>query len=118
MKMPLWSTGNHADQHRDGRPPQPAGGNRGVLPAKPVFDLESRDLIHRAAGMRDDSVLASGRAITSPPRLFIGAADTPCDPPADWRPESLLAKAHAGARLVQTQLCFDLDIIRRYTKER
>ncbi len=85
-----------------------------VPPPKPVFDLDSKDFIRLAAGMRDDCVLASGRAIKSPPRLFIGAADTPCDPPADWRPQSLLAKVDAGARFVQTQLCFDIDIIRRY----
>ena len=85
------------------------------LPApKAVFDVESRDLIHLAAKMRDGEALASGREIVSPPPLFIGAADSPVDPAPDWRPTSLLRKVEAGAQFVQTQFCFDLGIVRRY----
>lgn len=82
--------------------------------AKPVFDIESRDLIRVAAEMRDKGALRSGREIDTPPRFFIGAADTPFDPPEDWWPEGLNGKAEAGAQFVQTQLCFDIDIVRRY----
>ncbi len=82
--------------------------------AKPVFDLESVDLARIAAGMRDEGVLPGGRKIDSPPRFFIGAADTPIDPPPDWRPDSLRRKLDAGARFVQTQLCFDIGLIGRY----
>jgi methylenetetrahydrofolate reductase (NADPH) len=46
--------------------------------------------------------------------LFVGAADAPFDPPADWRPEGLLDKVGAGAQFVQTQFCFDPKIVRRY----
>lgn len=83
-------------------------------PPKPVFDLDSKDLIRLAAGMRDDGALASGREITSPPRLFIGAADMPIDPAPDWRPTSLREKIEAGAQFVQTQLCYDIGVVRRY----
>ncbi len=83
-------------------------------PPKAVFDIESRDLIHIAAKMRDGEALASGRAIVSPARLFIGAADTPVDPGPDWRPTGLLRKVEAGAQFVQTQLCFDIGLVRRY----
>ncbi len=82
--------------------------------AKPVFDMESRDLIRVAAAMRDDGRLPSGREIDAPPKFFIGAADTPFDPPEDWWPEGLNGKADAGAQFVQTQLCFDIEIVRRY----
>lgn len=81
---------------------------------KAVFDLDSRELIGLAARMRDDGVLASGREITSPPRFLIGAADTPIDPAADWRPTGVAGKIAAGACFVQTQLCFDIGVVRRY----
>ena len=38
----------------------------------------------------------------------------PIDPPPDWRPDKLTAKAAAGAQYVQTQFCMDLGIVRRY----
>lgn len=82
--------------------------------AKPVFDLESRDLLAVAAQMRDEATLPSGRAIEPPPSLFLGAADSPIDPPDDWKPDGLAAKADAGAQFVQTQFCFDTHVVRRY----
>ena len=60
--------------------------------AKPVYDIDSRALMRTARGLRDDGALPSGRAVDPPARLFIGAADAPLDPPADWTPEALLAK--------------------------
>ena len=82
--------------------------------AKAVFDLTSRDVIAMAANMRDQGVVASGRTIGEPPALFVGAADSPFDPPADWEPAGLIAKIDAGARFIQTQLCYEPDIARRY----
>ena len=46
--------------------------------------------------------------------LFLGAAETPIDPPAGWRPDGLIAKADAGADFVQTQFCMDTGVVRRY----
>lgn len=83
-------------------------------PAKAVFDMEAREVIEVARRMDVDGVTATGREIRSPPNFFIGAADTPIDPPDDWRPEGLIAKADAGAEFVQTQFCFDLRIVKRY----
>jgi methylenetetrahydrofolate reductase (NADPH) len=82
--------------------------------AKAVFDLKSSELVACAATMRDEAKLPSGRAIEVPPRLFIGAADSPIDPPPDWRPEALLAKIASGIDFVQTQFCFDAGVVRRY----
>ena len=82
--------------------------------AKAVFDLKSSELVACAATMRDEAKLPSGRAIEVPPQLFIGAADSPIDPPPDWRPEALLAKIAAGIDFVQTQFCFDAAVVRRY----
>jgi methylenetetrahydrofolate reductase (NADPH) len=81
---------------------------------KPVFDLNSTAVIATAKAMRDEAKLPSGREISDPPQLFIGAADLPIDPPAGWKADSLKAKADAGAQFVQTQFCFDMAIVRRY----
>ena len=49
--------------------------------AKPVFDLDSISLLGIIRGMRDDGVFHSGRKISSPPKLFLGAAANPFTPP-------------------------------------
>ena len=36
------------------------------------------------------------------------------NPKSGWKPTSLLAKVEAGARFIQTQLCFDVATLRRY----
>ena len=82
--------------------------------AKPVFDLDTGELIAMIREMGDPGKLPSGRAIEVPPKLFIGAADTPIDPPSDWAPDRLASKADAGAQFVQTQFCYDVEIVRRY----
>ena len=84
--------------------------------AKAVFDFKSSELVACATTMRDEARLPSGRAIEVPPRLFIGAADSPVDPPPGWKPEALLAKMSAGIDFVQTQFCFDAAVVRRYAE--
>jgi methylenetetrahydrofolate reductase (NADPH) len=83
--------------------------------AKAVYDLDSRGLIAMARAMRDQGKLPSGTAIDGKLELFIGAADVPVDPPPDWSPKGLLAKAQAGADFVQTQFCMDIGVVRRYS---
>jgi methylenetetrahydrofolate reductase (NADPH) len=82
--------------------------------AKAVYDVDSRGLIAMARAMRDQGKLPSGTAIDGKLELFIGAADVPVDPPPDWSPKGLLAKAQAGADFVQTQFCMDIGVVRRY----
>ncbi len=82
--------------------------------AKPVYDLDSRGVMTLVRQMREQGTLPSGRAIEPPPRLLIGGADTPFDPPEGWQPESLRAKAEAGADFIQTQFVFDPDVAERY----
>jgi methylenetetrahydrofolate reductase (NADPH) len=84
--------------------------------AKPVFDLDSRQLIATAAGIRDSHQLPTGRQVAGRAEFFIGVADTPLDPPAGWRPVYLQQKLAAGAQFVQTQFCMDAGIVRRYAK--
>jgi methylenetetrahydrofolate reductase (NADPH) len=82
--------------------------------AKPVFDLDSQALVETAAAIRDKGELLHGRKVGGAADFFIGVADAPLDPPADWSPASLLRKIAAGAEFAQTQFCMDLDVLRRY----
>jgi methylenetetrahydrofolate reductase (NADPH) len=90
----------------------PKGGDQ--PDAKPVFDLESLDLLALARDMRDKGTLPSGRAIDSPPKFFLGAADVPRRPDEKWSSVGLQKKIAAGANFAQTQFGFDLDVVRAY----
>ncbi|RPI61826.1 MAG: methylenetetrahydrofolate reductase, partial [Lysobacterales bacterium] len=92
----------------------PKGGDQ--PDAKPVFDLESADLLKVARDMRDKGELPSARKIDSPPKFFIGAADVPRRPDAKWSPVPLQKKIEAGADFIQTQFGFDLEVVRAYAE--
>jgi 5,10-methylenetetrahydrofolate reductase len=82
--------------------------------AFPVFDLDSISLLETARVMRDEGRFLSGRKITSPPHLFLGAAANPFAPPYEFRPLRLAKKIQAGAQFVQTQYCFDVPLFRTF----
>jgi 5,10-methylenetetrahydrofolate reductase len=82
--------------------------------AKPVFDLDCMSLLETIRTMRDESRFLSGRKLTTPPRVFLGAAINPFAPPYDFRPYRLAKKIAAGAQFVQSQYCFDVPMFRRY----
>jgi 5,10-methylenetetrahydrofolate reductase len=82
--------------------------------AKPVFDLDSISLLQTIRTMRDERRFWSGRVITDPPRVFLGAAANPFRPPLDFRPLRLAKKVAAGAQFVQTQYCYDMPLLERY----
>ncbi len=82
--------------------------------AKPVFDLDSISLLNTIRLMRDEAKFLSGRKITAPPRLFLGAAANPFAPPYDFRPYRLAKKIAAGAQFIQTQYCYDVPMLERY----
>ena len=84
--------------------------------AKRVFDFDSIHLLRTVRIMRDHSRLLSGRKLTSPPRLFLGAAANPFVPPYDWRPKRLAKKIEAGANFIQTQYCFDIARFKRFMR--
>jgi methylenetetrahydrofolate reductase (NADPH) len=81
---------------------------------KPVFDINSATLIETARRLRDEGTLPTGRKVDGKAAFFIGAADMPIDPAADWQPKSLLGKIASGAQFAQTQFCMDAGIVRRY----
>lgn len=85
--------------------------------AKPVFDLDSVQLVWTAATMRDEGRLLSGRALDPPPRWLIGAVENPAAPPQRFRAARLGKKLAAGAEFVQTQFVFDLPLFDRWLAE-
>ena len=82
--------------------------------AKPVFDIDPRALLDTARRLREDGVLPTGKAVSGRAAFFLGAADSPIDPPAGWEPKGLAGKVAAGAQFAQTQFCMDADVARRY----
>ena len=84
--------------------------------AKRVFDFDSIQLLRTARIMRDEGVFLSGRKLTTPPRLFLGAAENPFAPPYDWRPLRLAKKVEAGAEFIQTQYCFDVPRLAEFMR--
>ena len=85
--------------------------------AKPVFDLDSMSLLETVRIMRDNGKFLSGRKLTTPPQVFLGAAVNPFAPPFDFRPIHLGKKIAAGAQFVQTQYCFDVPMFRTFMQK-
>lgn len=85
--------------------------------AKRVFDFDSIQLLRAIRIMRDNGKFLSGRKITEPPRLFLGAASNPFVPPLDWRPLRLAKKIEAGAEFIQSQYCYDVPRLKTFMQQ-
>jgi 5,10-methylenetetrahydrofolate reductase len=81
---------------------------------KPIYDLDSVQLIRIATIMRDEGTYLSGRALTDAPSFLIGAVENPFAPPLEFRPMRLGTKIEAGAEFIQTQICFNLNKLRLF----
>ena len=82
--------------------------------AKAVFDMDCITSLDMLRGMRDDGHFLSGRKLSHPPAVFLGAAANPFSPPYDFRPLRLAKKVAAGAQFIQTQYCFDIAMLKQY----
>jgi len=76
--------------------------------ARGVFDTTSLELVAMAAALNDDPSLGPNE------EFFIGTGAKVFRPPTEWPAEKLKARADAGARFLQSQFCFNTDIIREY----
>jgi methylenetetrahydrofolate reductase (NADPH) len=85
--------------------------------AKPVFDLDSVQLLWVARTMRDERRLLSGRTLDPAPRWFLGCVENPSAPPASFRAARLGKKVAAGAQFVQTQYVFDVGAFARWMSQ-
>jgi len=91
--------------------------------AKPVFDLKSHELIKIASQMATEGTIPSQntktpniKSISKKTNFIIGAADVPTDKYVEKWSNSLKIKQQSGANFIQTQLCYDMQIIRSYAK--
>jgi methylenetetrahydrofolate reductase (NADPH) len=76
--------------------------------AKPVFDLNSFELLEALRAMRDDGLLLSGRRVDPAPDCFLGAVENPFSASENHPAQRLGQKVAAGAQFVQTQFVFDV----------
>jgi 5,10-methylenetetrahydrofolate reductase len=83
--------------------------SRGVA----VFDIGATDLIATARILRETES-PSQYGLTRASDFFIGDAATVFNAVANWQPRALTTKLDAGAQFLQSQLCFDLPVLRRY----
>ena len=85
--------------------------------AKPVFDLDSTQLVWTARTLRDEAKLISGKELNPAPRFFLGAVENPFAPPVEYRAQRAAKKIAAGAQFIQTQYVFDLPVFTRWMTE-
>jgi len=84
--------------------------------AKPVFDLDSVQLIRMAAGLRNGVDIA-GNAIENPPDMALGAVVNPNFEPLELQLMKMKKKIDAGARFFQTQAVYDAEIFERFMEK-
>jgi methylenetetrahydrofolate reductase (NADPH) len=82
------------------------------VPARSVFELRGRELLAIAEQMSQSAAAGSGSA--SAAGLLTGTNARVFKPQPGWKADSLLEKAHAGARFMHTQLCMNLDTLQDY----
>ena len=73
-----------------------------------VVDVGVQELVATAQVVKEDPDLVGGA------NFFIGAVARVYRPKPDWSAPRLSGKIAAGAQFIQTQLCFDLDLLRRF----
>jgi methylenetetrahydrofolate reductase (NADPH) len=89
-------------------------GNRleipGLLPGKPVFDINGRHLIMMASEISEERLRSSAQ------EFMAGTSVNAFFPNPGWNAPHLEKLASAGARFVQTQPCFSVPLLRRYVQ--
>jgi len=78
------------------------------IKATTVFDTTDLELVAMANALNDDPSLGPGE------EFFIGTGARLFRAGTKWQAESLKARAEAGACFMQTQLCFNTDILRSF----
>ena len=85
--------------------------------SKPVFDLDSIQLIQMIRKMRDEGKFLCGEETTGAPQLLIGAAENPFADPFGYRAIRLAKKVKAGAEFIQTQLVYNVPKFAEWMKQ-
>ena len=84
--------------------------------AKAVFDVNSKTVLNILNDMNKKGLTMGGRELATKADFFPGAAAIVHDPIENWKPAALEAKANAGAKFIQTQFCFDSNLLKTYMK--
>lgn len=84
--------------------------------AKPVFDLDSVQLIRMAAGLRNGKDIA-GNTIENPPDMAHGAVVNPNFVPVELQLMKMKKKVDAGAEFFQTQAVYDPAILEQFMEK-
>jgi 5,10-methylenetetrahydrofolate reductase len=84
--------------------------------AKPVYDLESVQLLQTVSGLNGGKDL-SGNALDGPTDFFPGAVVTPEANPIEPQLMKFGKKVRAGARFFQTQAIYDIDKFKTFMAE-
>lgn len=84
--------------------------------AKPVFDLDSVQLLKAAAGLMEGADLA-GKKLDGAPKFFLGGVCTPLADPIEPQIIKMEKKIKAGAKFFQTQAVFDVAQFARFLEQ-
>jgi len=84
--------------------------------AKAVFDVNSKTVLNILNDMNKKCLTMGGRELATKADFFPGAAAIVHDPIENWKPAALEAKASGGAKFIQTQFCYDADLLKKYMK--
>lgn len=82
--------------------------------SKPVFDLDSSQLVYMMKKMVNKGVDLNGKKITPPPKYYIGVAANPNSDPLEPEILKLEKKENVGADFVQTQVVFDIETVEKF----
>jgi len=84
--------------------------------AKPVFDLDSVQLLQVATGLMEGKDMA-GNPLQGTPHFCLGAVVNPGADPLEPQLFKMELKIKAGAKFFQTQAVYDLKIFEKFMKE-
>jgi methylenetetrahydrofolate reductase (NADPH) len=84
--------------------------------AKAVFDVNAKTVLNIINDMNIKGQTMVGRELATKAKFFPGATAIVHDPVKNWKPTALDSKAKAGAKFVQTQFCYDSDMLKTYMK--
>lgn len=84
--------------------------------AKPVFDLDSVQLIEMAMGLRQGHDI-TGNPIENPPDMAYGAVVNPNFEPLDLQLLKMKKKVDAGAEFFQTQAVYDQKVLETFVNQ-
>ena len=84
--------------------------------AKAVFDINSKKVLSIMQSMNDLGETMSGRELQTKSKFFPGGAAIIHEPENNWDPVALKEKVSQGAKFIQTQFCYDVNLLRDYMK--